>query len=145
MRTHRHFYWVGALVLLLGLATACATMFGSGMSAEEMARAHWAAIQKNDMAGTTQDYTDGTSLDWVGGPLNGKYTGKTAIAGVWGKFFGAQGPLTADISNVMARAEGGKQVVTARTIFKGKATVPVDYTLVYDGGSIVSETWKIRP
>lgn len=131
--------------LVLALAAGCATMGGAGTSAEDMARAHWAAITKNDLGATTKDYAEGAVLDWMGGPLNGKYTGPTAIAGTWTKFFGAQGPLTVDISNVQMKDEYGKQTVMARTIFKGKATVPVDYTLVYEGGKIVSETWKIRP
>ncbi len=80
-----------------------------------------------------------------GRSLNGKYTDTLAICGTWTKFFGVQGPLTVDVSNVQMKDEYGKQTVIARTSFKGKATVPVDYTLVYEGGKIVFEVWQIRP
>lgn len=133
------------LTVVLGVGVGCAAMGGSGMSAEEMARSHWAAISKNQLAETTSGYSDASTLDWVGGPLNGKYQGKSGITGVWTKFFAVQGPLTVDISNVQVKDDYGKSTVTARTIWKGKATVPVDYTLVYDGGTLVAETWKIRP
>ncbi len=152
------------LALVLVGATGCATGFRGltqeeatrlkacdggtwviEMTPEELARFHWTAITKNDLAATTRNYASHAILDWVGGPLNGKYADPDAIRGVWGKFFQAQGALTVDISNVQVKDQDGTQIVTARTIFKGKATIPVDYTLVYQGCSLIAETWKIRP
>jgi hypothetical protein len=131
--------------LHLALAAGCATMGGAGASAEDMARAHWAAIANNDLGASTKDSAEGAVLDWVGGPLNGKYAGAMAIAGLWTKFSGAQGPLTVDISDVQVKDGYGKQTVTARTISKGKGAVPADYALTYEAGRIVGETWTIRP
>jgi len=154
---------ISLLSLVVVLATGCAMGFQGltqeeaarlkvcngtwviEMSPEERARIHWTAITKNDLAATTRDYSGHSVLDWVGGPLNGKYTGPEAIRGVWGKFFEGQGPLTVDISNVQVKEQDSTQTVTARTIFKGKVTIPVDYTLVYQGRCLAAETWKIRP
>jgi hypothetical protein len=36
------------------------------MGTEDMARTHWAAVAKNDLAAATIDYTDNAVLDWVG-------------------------------------------------------------------------------
>ncbi len=137
-------------LLLLGmvLATAggCAELLrGPALPPRGLAEYHWEAIAKNDVGMTTISYSPNATLEWVGGPLQGRYAGPTAIAEVWTKFFIAQGPSGLDVSNVQERPEAGKHTVTARVIFKGRRAVPVDYTLIFEGGQIVAETWRVRP
>jgi len=139
----------GALLVLgmaLAFAGGCAELMrGPALPPRGMAYYHWEAIARNDVGMATISYSPNATLEWVGGPLQGKYTGPAAIAEVWTKFFIAQGPSEVDVSNVQERPEAGKQTVTARVIFKGRRTVPVDYTLMFEGDQIVAETWRVRP
>lgn len=130
--------------LVLVLAAGMATAGWAAVRPQEMARAHWAAIAKNDLHTTMKGYSRRAVLDWVGGPLNGKYRGPAAIAKVWKKFFKAQGPLAVTVRDLKERRHAGRQIVTARTIFKGRKSIPVNYTLVYRSGRLLSETWKIH-
>ena len=132
---------LGVLLLVLGYVHLCS----AGASGVDLAKDHWAAIAKNDLGVTNMDYVGDAVLEWVGGPLGGKYEGQPAIAGAWVKFFSAQGPLTVDINSIQVMEEDGKQIVRARAVFIGKGKVPVDQTLVYDGGRLVSEIWHMHP
>ncbi len=128
------------VLLVLGYAPPSS----AGASGVVLAQDHWAAIAKNDLGVTNMDYVGDAVLEWVNGPLRGTYEGQPAIAGAWVRFFSAQGPLMVDICDLQIMEEDGKQIVRARAVFTGKGKVPVDHTLVYDGGRLVSETWKIR-
>jgi hypothetical protein len=128
--------------MVLAFAGGCA---GPAMPPRGLAQYHWEAIARSDIGMTTIHYTPNSTLEWVGGPLQGKYAGPTAIAEVWTKFFNAQRPTEVEVSNVQERQEGGRQAVAARVLFKGRRAVPVDYLLVFDGGRIVAETWKVVP
>ncbi len=57
------------------------------------------------------------------GRFSRRSTGSMAIARIWAKFFGAQGPLAVDLGNVQVKDDDGKQTVAARTIFERKPTV----------------------
>ena len=133
---------LGMLVALVG---GCAGMGGPALPPQGMARYHWEAIARSDVGMTTIQYGPNAVLEWVGGPLQGRYAGPTAIAEVWTKFFIAQGSMELEVSNVQEKQEAGRQTVTARTIFKGRRAVPVDYTLTFEGNQIVAEAWRVSP
>ena len=143
MRTHAR--KMLALAFVLAFAGGCGMFTRPGVDPPWMARYHWDAVASNDLGMTMFHYTPASTLEWVGGPLQGKYSGTTALAEVWTKFFYAQGYMNVEVSNVQARQEGARHIVTARTIFKGRQVVPVDYALVFEGDRVVAETWKVSP
>ena len=54
--------------------------------AEDAARTHFAAIGSGDTQVLMRGYAENAQLNWVGGPLDGTYTGKASIQTVWEKF-----------------------------------------------------------
>jgi hypothetical protein len=141
--------WGSALVALI-LVVSCAGMYGgsgygpgNAPGPEALARVHWTDIAQDNLSATMSQYAPSATLDWIGGPLNGTYKGDQAIKGVWDKFFGAQGMMSTQVSGLKESNSYGRATVTATVVFKGKATVTVQYTLVYEKGQIVSEVWKV--
>ncbi|PLX39114.1 MAG: hypothetical protein C0606_00790 [Hyphomicrobiales bacterium] len=134
----------------LRIAALAAVMLGTTSQAfagvgSDMAQAHFEAIGAGDVAAISSAYTDASVFQWVGGPLDGEYRGKDAIAGVWQKFTKAQGPIEVTVGEVVENANPKGVTVTADVTFKGKATVPVRYVLTYRGDALVSEIWQIDP
>jgi len=121
---------------------ASAAFAGPG---EDMARAHFESIATGKVDALNAAYTETSVLEWVGGPLDGVYTGAAEIGAVWKKFTGAQGALKADVSNIQENANPAGVTVTADVRFSGKNTVPVRYVLTYRGDKVVSEIWQIDP
>jgi len=89
-----------------------------------MAQKRWQAIARG-LGVVMAGYGVNPVLHWVGGPLNGDYTGIEAINTVWSKFTKAQAPLKVQVNNLQEIAgPGGSQIVTADTTFSnGKATI----------------------
>lgn len=56
-------------------------------SALEAAYAHWNNITIENLANVSAGYTDNATLHWIGGPLNGVYSGIANINSTWSKFF----------------------------------------------------------
>lgn len=110
---------------------------------EQKARAHWKEISAENLEAVMGDYAAAPALDWVGGPLNGKYDGADAVRATWTKLFAGQEMKDAEPSNV--RVNGDE--LTADVIFKTAAgAIPVRYTLDYDAaGKIAKEQWRIDP
>ncbi len=132
---------VAGLVLLAG----CVSGPAAAETATERAAAHFDAIAQGRVAAVTAAYTEASTFQWVGGPLDGAYTGKAAIAEVWRKFTGAQGPLDVEVMNIAENANPKGATVTADVKFLGKKTIPVRYVLTYRGDALVSEIWQIDP
>ena len=130
-----------ALVLL----TACAAGQAVAGSPADLAKAHFQAIGQGEVATVTAAYTEDSTFQWIGGPLDGAYSGKAAIAEVWRKFTGAQGKLKVEVSNMVANANPKGATVTADVKFTGKKTIPVRYVLTYRGDQLVTEIWQIDP
>lgn len=128
-------------------ALALATISGTALAgdAAEKAKAHFAAIAAADMAKITADYSDNAVLQWVGGPLDGVYTGSPAIKDVWTKFTSAQGSLDVDVKDVREAFNPKGATVTADVVFKGKGPIPLRYVLVYRDGKLANEFWQINP
>ena len=114
-------------------------------SPAEAAAQHFKSIGAGDVAGLSAAYSDRAQLNWVGGPLDGTYTGAEAIRTVWEKFTKAQGALEVTVDKVEEAANPKGGTVTADVRFQGKQAIPVRYVLTYRDGQIVSETWQIDP
>ena len=107
------------------------------------AQMHFKAIANANLAGIMSQYAPNATLHWVGGPLDGSYSGTAAIKGVWTKFTHVMGKMTETASNIMVAGDGKGMTVTADVHFKGHPSVPVRYVLVYRGRKIVDEVWQI--
>jgi hypothetical protein len=113
--------------------------------AGDNAQAHFRAVAGGQVENVLSQYADNATLEWVGGPLDGRYAGKTALGEVWGKFAKAQGELTVKVSNVQESANPKGATVTANVVFSGKSDIKVRYVLTYRDGRLVSEIWQIDP
>ncbi len=111
----------------------------------DAARAHIEAIAAGQVDTITASYGADAVLEWVGGPLDGRYASAEAIKTTWTKFTKANGPLKADIAQMQEAANPKGATVTADVVFHGKAAIPVRYVLTYRDGKLVDEIWQIDP
>jgi ketosteroid isomerase-like protein len=109
------------------------------------ARAHIEAIAAGHVDAIVASYAPNAVLEWVGGPLDGRYATSETIQSTWTKFTKANGPLKADISQLQEAANPKGATVTADVVFHGKAAIPVRYVLTYRDGKLVDEIWQIDP
>ncbi len=133
---------IHALVTASLLATVSPLTFAD---AGDTAKAHFAAIAAGQPAAIMQDYAASAVFQWVGGPLDGSYSGQDAINGVWSKFTGANGEMKVEISRLEVSANPKGETVTANVVYQGKNTIKVRYALTYRDGKIVNEVWQIDP
>lgn len=133
---------ISALLLtaLAGLASGA----HAGQAAEE-AKLHFQAIANGDLPLLIRSYADNAQLNWVGGPLDGIYSGTGSIGGTWEKFTKSQGPLKVSIAKLEESANPKGSTVTANVQFEGKQPIKVRYVLSYRDNKIVGETWQIDP
>ena len=89
-------------------------------------------------------YAENAQLNWVGGPLDGTYTGKASIRTVWEKF-GKNGPLRVTVNQLEESANPKGATITSDVLFEGKMPIKVRYVLTYRDGLLVNETWQIDP
>lgn len=111
--------------------------------AADAAKLHFKAIAAGDVEQLMRGYSDDANLQWVGGPLDGVYTGGDKLRAVWSKFAQAQGALGHAVNNVQENANPKGTTVTANVEFQGKNTIKVRYVLTYRGDKIVNEIWQI--
>lgn len=128
---------------LVAFAALATPAFASG--AVDAAKAHIAAIGAANVTAIDADYTAASTLQWVGGPLDGAYVGTDKIAGVWGKFTKGQGKLATKISRISESANPAGSTVVANVVFTGKAPIKVRYVMTYRAGKLVNEIWQIAP
>ncbi len=133
-------------MILTALTLSLITM-GSALAspATDAAQMHFAAVGANDVALLMRGYSDNAQLTWVGGPLDGTYTGADAIQGTWVKFGKAVGPLKVTVSNLEESANPKGSTVSANVQFESKMPIKVRYLLTYRDGKLVNETWQIDP
>ena len=129
--------------LSIALAFAILPLTAFAGPADE-AKAHFNAIGAGNVDGIMSQYAGDATFQWVGGPLNGAYTGTDKIQEVWSKF-SKNGPFEVNVSNVDTSANDKGATVTANVEFKGRAVVKVRYVLVYRDGKLVNEVWQIDP
>lgn len=114
-------------------------------SAADDAKLHFQAIGSGDVSVLMRGYADNAQLNWVGGPLDGSYSGATSIRTVWEKFGKAVGPLKVSVDKLEESSNPKGATVTANVQFDGKQPIKVHYVLTYREGKLVSETWQIDP
>ncbi|MEX3672245.1 hypothetical protein [Paraburkholderia phenoliruptrix] len=83
------------------------------------------------------------NFHWVGGPLDGTYTGVDAIRDV-GKIHEGPGADEGSVGQVEEASNPEGASVTANVAFEGKQPIRVPYMLTYRDARIVSETWQIN-
>ncbi len=134
---------------LSALAGVLMTTIFSGAAfagqSSDLAQAHFNAVANAEVESITAAYADDAVLQWIGGPLNGSYAGKTNIAALWQKFTGAQGKLAVEVTDLREDANPNGATVSANVTFKGQMPVPVYYVLTYRGDKLVNEVWQINP
>lgn len=130
-------------LIAVSLALAAGTAF-AGPAADE-AKVHFQAIGSGDTIILARGYADNAQLHWIGGPLDGTYTGIASIRAVWEKFTKAQGPLKVTIGTLEESANPKGATVTANVQFEGKQPIKVRHVLSYRDGKLVSEVWQIDP
>ncbi len=134
---------LAAVALAFTAAFAASTAWAE--TPTEAAKAHVEAIASGHVDAIIAGYGPHALLEWVGGPLDGRYASMADIQQAWTKFTKANGPLKADIDHLQEAANPKGATVTADVVFKGKATVPVRYVLTYRDGKLVDEIWQIDP
>ena len=131
-----------ALLLAISAGVAHSAFAGPVLDA---AQAHIAAVGAGERAAIVRGYADDARLTRVGAPLDGTYTGPSAIGAVWDKFGAAAGPARVSVMGIdeAANAKGATVVATVR--FDGQIQVKVRYVLTYRDGKLVNETWQVDP
>jgi hypothetical protein len=108
-------------------------------------RAHFQSIASGNVVQLMQNYAEQAQFNWVGGPIDGLYAGKTAINTVWSKFTQAQGTQKVSIDKLEESLNPKGATVTANVFFEGKIKIKVRYVLTWREGKIINETWQIDP
>lgn len=103
------------------------------------------AIASGDVEQIMGGYKGEAQLNWVGGPLDGTYTGLEQIRTAWTKFTKLQGKLDLKVGKVEESANPKGATVIANLQFTGKQPLKVRYILLYRDGALVNEIWQIDP
>lgn len=143
-RTSKSFSVLLAAISVWGLATHLAS---AGPLEEARAQAHLNAVAAGDLDGMMRDSEEDAYLDWIGGPLDGRYRGKAQIKAVWQKFIAANAgqPRPAQFSPLVAHTNAKGATVHASAEYGGTTPVKVWHALTYRDGSLGTEIWQIAP
>jgi ketosteroid isomerase-like protein len=111
------------------------------------ARAHLDAVAAGDLDALMKDYADDAYMEWVGGPLDGRYRGKEAIRAVWQKFIAANEgkPRPVHFGKASAYANPKGASIEQRADYGGKLPLKVLHVLTYREGDLTTELWQIAP
>ena len=133
------------IVLLFGVAFMAAAT--AGPLEEKKAEAHLQAVSAGDVDALMRDYAEDVYMDWVGGPLDGRYRGKAAIREVWQKFAALNDgqPRPARFGKVVQQANPQGATLEAAAEYSGKTPIKVQHVLVYREGELTTEIWQIAP
>ncbi|MDO9467917.1 MAG: nuclear transport factor 2 family protein [Thiobacillus sp.] len=133
-------------LFLLGCLTF-ASLAVAGPLDEKKAAAHLQAVAAGDVEALMRDYAEDVSIEWVGGPLDGRYRGRAAVREVWHKFAAQNDgqPRPARFGKIEQFAHPQGVTLTASAEYGGKTTVRVRHVLVYRDGELTSEVWQIAP
>lgn len=128
------------------MALLCA-FIGSAFASQpgDDAQALFKAIASGDVEQIMSGYKGEAQLNWVGGPLDGTYTGLEQIRGAWTKFTKLQGKMDLRVGNVEESANPKGTTVIANLQIKGNVPIKVRYILLYRDGVLMSEIWQIDP
>lgn len=111
------------------------------------AKAHLEAVASGDLEALMRDYSDDAYMDWVGGALEGRYTGKAAIRVVWQKFIALNDgkPRLGTFSELQNYAHPKGTSIEAKATYVGKTQSKVWHVLVYRDGTLTTELWQNAP
>lgn len=111
------------------------------------AQAHLNAVAAGNLDALMADYPDDAYMDWIGGPLDGRYQGKAAIREVWQKFIAANGgqPRPAKYGKFESYANPKGASIEASAEYGGAKPIKAWHALVYRDGNLTTEIWQIAP
>jgi ketosteroid isomerase-like protein len=137
--------WLILAVAILSIVPGHAAF--AGPLDEAKARVHLNAVAAGDLDGLMRDYSDDAYLEWVGGPLDGRYRGKAAIRAVWEKFIAANAgkPRPANFGKLEGFANPRGTSLQAKAEYGGTVPVKVWHVLTYREGDLTTEVWQITP
>lgn len=133
------------------LAMLCCFVFATAATAGPLdgkkAEAHLQAVAAGNVETLMRDYTEDAWMDWVGGPLDGRYRGKAAIREVWQKFAALNDgqPRPAKFGKLVQQANPKGATLETAAEYGGKTTIRVWHVLVYRDGELATEIWQIAP
>ncbi len=133
---------LAAIAALLGVPALVQPAMAGAAGDRAMQRIQ--AIGAGDIPTITAAYAPGATLHWVGGPLDGTYSG-AQLGETWTKFTKAQGALKASVANLQESVNPKGTTVTANVLFSGQNQVKVRYVLTYRDDKLVGEIWQIDP
>lgn len=133
-------------VLSLSLVLAASAALAGPLD-EKKGERHLQAVAAGDLEILMADYADDAYMDWVGGPLDGRYHGKAAIREVWRKFIAANDgqPRPARFGKLESYGNPKGVSLEAAAEYGGKTPLQVWHVLVYRDGVMTSELWQIAP
>lgn len=133
--------------LFLLACLAFASLATAGPLDEKKAAAHLQAVAAGDVEALMRDYAEDAYMDWVGGPLDGRYRGKAAIREVWQKFAALNDgqPRPAKFGKLAQQANPKGVTLETAAEYGGKTTIKVWHVLVYRDGELTTEVWQIAP
>ncbi|MBW8897457.1 MAG: nuclear transport factor 2 family protein [Massilia sp.] len=136
-----------SLLLALALLPWCGGQAVAGPLDEAKAKAHLDAVAAGDLEALMRDYADDAYMEWVGGPLDGRYRGKAEIRAVWQKFIAANAgkPRPAHFGKLTAFANPRGTTLDAKADYGGAVPVKVWHALTYRDGDLTTEVWQIAP
>lgn len=135
------------IALSLALFGALTGAVAAGPLDEAKAQTHLKAVAAGDLDALMQDYAEDAYMEWVGGPLDGRYRGKTAIQAVWKKFIASNAgqPRPAQRSKLEAFSNAKGATMHAQAEYGGTTPVKVWHVLSYRDGELTTEIWQIAP
>jgi len=138
-----HRFLIGVFVLL----SAVMQPVIAGPLDEAKAKAHLNAVAAGDLEALMRDYAEDAYMDWVGGPLDGRYRGKEAISAVWQKFIAANAgkPRPEKFGKLESYANPKGASIEATAEYGGTPPVKVWHALTYRDGSLSTEIWQVAP
>jgi hypothetical protein len=122
------------------------------------AMSHWNDIAIENLSLVSAGYATNATLDWIGGPLSGTYTGSAQIDSVWNKFFTLYETVYwyTITPPTVTQAVNGYQVTGYAQFFVAPAADPVHLvalnvtehlSYVQNGQTYVisKEMWEVHP
>jgi hypothetical protein len=132
---------------LIGAALAFVSFqAGAGPLDEALFRKHLAALAGGQLDSVQSAYATDALLDWVGGNLEGRYSGAESIGKLWRTFHERRKPLQITIDSIESHANDKGATVIASVIYKStEATTKVRQIVTLREGRIHTEIWQIAP
>lgn len=134
-----------AASILLSLTSLSASAEERDPALTHATDAHIEAISSAPLETLMPQYAKNARLEWIGGPLDGKYEGAAAIENAWSRFIAARGDMQAEIQGYTIAENPKGRTVIATVLYRGTKTIPVRIITAYRDGMIATEIWQIDP